>query len=31
MFSYGYPDPDYLDRLREELASVGVRKENLDD
>jgi deltex-like protein len=28
--SYGYPDPDYLDRVREELAAVGVRKEMLD-
>ena len=23
-FSFGYPDPDYLDRVRDELAAKGV-------
>lgn len=26
---YGYPDPGYLDRVKEELALVGVRSEQL--
>lgn len=29
--SYGYPDPGYLSRVKEELAAVGVRSEQLKD
>ncbi|CAK5036765.1 unnamed protein product [Meloidogyne enterolobii] len=28
---YGYPDPGYLSRVKEELAAVGVRSEQLKD
>uniref|UniRef100_A0A915MSP2 E3 ubiquitin-protein ligase n=1 Tax=Meloidogyne javanica TaxID=6303 RepID=A0A915MSP2_MELJA len=28
---YGYPDPGYLTRVKEELAAVGVRSEQLKD
>uniref|UniRef100_A0A183CAI8 E3 ubiquitin-protein ligase n=1 Tax=Globodera pallida TaxID=36090 RepID=A0A183CAI8_GLOPA len=28
--SFGYPDPGYLDRVKEELSMVGVRSEHLN-
>jgi deltex-like protein len=28
---YGYPDDSYLERVQEELASMGIRKEMLDE
>ncbi|KAI6192833.1 hypothetical protein M3Y99_01916100 [Aphelenchoides fujianensis] len=29
--AYGYPDPGYLDRVKAELAAVGVTEADLDD
>ncbi|KAI1707862.1 hypothetical protein Ddc_14627 [Ditylenchus destructor] len=29
--SFGYPDADYLDRVRDELTAVGVHKDLIDD
>lgn len=30
-FRFGYPDPEYLDRVLDELAVKGVTKEDLRD
>lgn len=30
LFSYGYPDDDYLTRVQEEMAVVKINKEMLD-
>lgn len=29
--SFGYPDPTYLNRVQEELASKGVTEDSMDD
>ena len=28
-FSFGYPDPDYLARVKDELAAKGVTEDSL--